>query len=280
VVPRQKPLAPVVWKVQWPQEIKDALMTWENPKGTVTNSDLEMAAELLGWLVLEGNVPLKHEHMGLCSDNSATVSWQMRGASRRSAVANRLLRVLAIRMRRSRASPLVTRHLAGKRNHLGDIPSRSFGYKKEWHFEKDRDFLAYFNNMFPLSNKNTWTGFRLKSAVATKVMRELLTQGSSMAEWRQLPKLGTRYGKIGKPIAKLTTCLHTWTAAVLRRWPELHSTLEECSDKDATEDESPPALTAFQQELEVSPHKSVWTEGRDLCTSQEATNTSFQSNTC
>ena len=52
-------------------------MTWENPKGTITNSDLEMAAELLGWLVLEGTVPLRHKHVGLCSDNPATVSWQM-----------------------------------------------------------------------------------------------------------------------------------------------------------------------------------------------------------
>ena len=205
----------------------------------------------------------------------------MQGASRRSAVANRLLRVLSVRMRPSRASPLVTHHLAGKRNHLvGDILSRSFGYTKEWHFEKDKEFLTYFINLFPLPNKNTWTGFRLKSAVAPKDMCELLTQESSMEKWRQLPKLGTRYGKIGKPIADLTTCLHTWTAVVLMRWPKLHSTLEECSDKGAADDESPSALTAFQQGLKVSPRRSVWTEGRDLCTSQEATNTSSQSNTC
>ena len=81
--------------------VKDALVTWDNPKGTITSSDLEMAAELLGWLVLEANVPLRHEHVGLCSDNSATVSWQMRGASKRSAVINRLLRVLAIHMRKA-----------------------------------------------------------------------------------------------------------------------------------------------------------------------------------
>ena len=213
-------------------------------------------------------------------DNSATVSWQMRGASKRSAVANRLLRVLAIRMRKNRASPLVTRHLAGKRNHLGDIPLRSFGYKKEWHFEKDKSFLAYFNKAFPLPNKNTWTGFRLKYAVAMKVTRELLTQGSSMAEWRQRPTLGARHGKNGKPIAELTTCLHTWTAAVLRKWPELDSTLAECCDRDAATGESPSALAAFQQESEVSPRRSVWTEGQDLCTSQGRTSTSSQSSTC
>ena len=47
-LPGNKPPAPVVWRLQWPQEIKDARLTWENPKGTITNSDLEMAAELLG----------------------------------------------------------------------------------------------------------------------------------------------------------------------------------------------------------------------------------------
>ena len=147
-LPGTKALAPVVWRVKWPQDVRDALITWDNPNGKITNSDLEMAAELLGWLVLESLVPLRHEHVGLCSDNSATVAWQMRGASRRSVAANRLLRVLAIRMRKNRASPLVTRHLAGNRNHLGDIPSRSFGYKEEWHFEKTDNFLRILTKRF------------------------------------------------------------------------------------------------------------------------------------
>ena len=72
-------------------------------------------------------------------------------------------------------------------------------------------------------------------------------------------------------------CLHTWTAAVLRKWPELGSTLGECCGRDTSEDESPSALAEFPQELEVLSHKSVWTEGQGLCTNQEATNTSSQS---
>jgi hypothetical protein len=66
-LPGTKALAPILWQVEWPQEIKDILMTWENPQGTITNSDLEMAAEFLGWLVLEGNVLLRHKHVELCS---------------------------------------------------------------------------------------------------------------------------------------------------------------------------------------------------------------------
>ena len=79
----------------------------------------------------------------MCSDNSATVAWQTLGASKRSKVANRLLRILAVRMRKNRVSTLVTKHLAGERNHLGDILSRSFGYSQSWHCETDSELLIF-----------------------------------------------------------------------------------------------------------------------------------------
>ena len=67
-------------------------------------------------------------HVGVCSNNSPTVVWQARGASKQLDVVNHLLRILAIRTRMKRALPLVTKHLAGERNHLGDMPSRLFEY--------------------------------------------------------------------------------------------------------------------------------------------------------
>ena len=110
-VPGTKALAPIVWRVQWPKEVLNRLVTEDNPDGDITNSDLEMADEVLGFLVLKANVPLRWEHVGVCSDNSATVAWQGRGVSKQSAVVNRLLRILAVRQRVNQASPLVTRHL-------------------------------------------------------------------------------------------------------------------------------------------------------------------------
>ena len=166
-----------MWRVEWPTEVVARLVTASNPEGDITNSDLEMAAEVLGWLVLEAVTETKWAHVGVCSDNSATVAWQRRGASKRSRVANRLLRVLAIRMRRNRASPLVTRHIEGDRNRLGDIPSRSFGYKPEWRFEHDSNLLKFFDATFPLPNQNSWQGFRLSDAVCSRVMRKLATAG-------------------------------------------------------------------------------------------------------
>ena len=77
-VPGTKDLAPIVGRVRWPNEVLDRLVTKDNPDGDITNSDLEMAAEVLGFIVLEANVSLRWEHVGVCSDNSATVAWQGR----------------------------------------------------------------------------------------------------------------------------------------------------------------------------------------------------------
>ena len=256
-LPAKRELAPIVWRLKWPKEVVERLVTADNPDGDITNSDLEMAAEVLGWLVLEANAPTRHTHVGVCSDNWATVSWQERGASKRSAVANRLLRALAIRMRVNRASPLVTRHLAGERNHLGDIPSRSFGYKAEWHFERDNDFLAFFNNTFPLPEKNTWQGFRLNSKVSSRVICELLSAGSSMAEWRRLPTIGNAYGPSGRPSADCSSVIRTWTARTMNSSASSSCHSRACSGK--VEEESPSPLSTFRPNSGTSTRRSLWT---------------------
>ena len=93
-----------------------------------------MAGKLLEWLMLEGIVGtknLRYKHVGLFSNNTAAVSWTQRGAAKKSAAARYLLRVLDLRQRLARASPLVAAHVAGDLNVLGNIPSRYFGYSKQ-----------------------------------------------------------------------------------------------------------------------------------------------------
>jgi len=45
---------PTVFRWQWPKDIRSQLVSFKNPKGTITNSDLEMAGLLLLWLTMEG----------------------------------------------------------------------------------------------------------------------------------------------------------------------------------------------------------------------------------
>ena len=66
-------LEPIVWQVEWTHEICMAILV-----GLISNSDLELAAELLQWLVLEYLVDTKHITTGVMSDNTPTVHWTLK----------------------------------------------------------------------------------------------------------------------------------------------------------------------------------------------------------
>ena len=162
--------------------MQERVQTHKNPGGTITNSDLEMAGLLLLWLVIEAVVPdLRHKHVALLSDNSPSTGWIARMASKSSGVAGALLRALAMRLRAKRSSPLTPLHIRGVHNRIGDIPSRSFGYKKEWHFPLDIDFLTFFNKTFPLPKQESWHIFQLQKKICTRVTSALLMRHSEAA---------------------------------------------------------------------------------------------------
>jgi len=101
-------LPPVVWRLEWPDDIRLSVVSFDNPTGTITNSDLEMAGMLIHYLVLEHLVSLKHVHVAAWCDNTPTVSWTNKLSSSRSLVAGRLTRALALRIHENEASPLVS----------------------------------------------------------------------------------------------------------------------------------------------------------------------------
>jgi hypothetical protein len=56
-------LSPIVWHVESSEDIRNNAVSCGNPRGTITNSDLEMASMLLHFLVLRHLVQLKHVHI-------------------------------------------------------------------------------------------------------------------------------------------------------------------------------------------------------------------------
>ena len=56
-------LLPTVWQIPWPTAIRSALVSSQNPTGTISNSNLEMAGMLLHYLILEHLAPLRHVHV-------------------------------------------------------------------------------------------------------------------------------------------------------------------------------------------------------------------------
>ena len=88
----------------------------DNPDGTITNSDLEMAGLLLLFVVMEEVCGFEAvAHVALFSDNSPTVHWVRRLAARGSLVAGQLLRALALRLKTSKVSPLTPLHIQGEK---------------------------------------------------------------------------------------------------------------------------------------------------------------------
>ena len=43
----------MVWRLEWYEDISREVVSDKNPKGSITSSDLDMAAILIQWLVLE-----------------------------------------------------------------------------------------------------------------------------------------------------------------------------------------------------------------------------------
>ena len=157
---------------------------------------------------------LLHAHCGLFSDNSPTVGWVTRMAAKGSIVAGQLLRALALRLKYSKCSPLTPQHIGGKKNQMTDIPSRSFGSKKQWFCKNNKELQVMFNKLFPLPNQNSWTVFRPSSAITTKVISMLRMQHSTLDEWRRLPKRGKNIGSTGQAMSNLWD----WTL-IYRRCP-------------------------------------------------------------
>ena len=79
----QCPLPETVWRLQWPRDITAAVISESNPTGTLTNSDLEMAAVVLQLNVLEPLVPsMYHKSTHIHSDNTPSVAWWTKMATK------------------------------------------------------------------------------------------------------------------------------------------------------------------------------------------------------
>jgi hypothetical protein len=185
IVGERQACTPTVFRMEWPADIKADIVSTANPKRRLTNSDLEMAGLLLLWLIMEDVCHLSPGcHVTLFSDNSPTVGWVTQMAAKRSLVAAQLLRVLALRLKKTGASPLTPFHVSGYENAMADIPSRSWGSEPKWHCKTDSNLLTLFNCTFPLPNQASWTVYCPSFDISMHMISMLQMTVSSMEEWR------------------------------------------------------------------------------------------------
>ncbi len=83
----------VVWWVAFPPDIAQDVISIDNPSGSITNSDLELAAKVFAVGVILGKAPvIRHQPIGTLCNNTPAVSWIKKMASKlQSPTAGRLL---------------------------------------------------------------------------------------------------------------------------------------------------------------------------------------------
>ena len=83
ITPHQSNLLqqPCLWQSPFPPSVQDDLVSFKNPTGSITNSDLELARTIASDDILASAVPIAHiSTCGLC-DNTPAVSWQTKGST-------------------------------------------------------------------------------------------------------------------------------------------------------------------------------------------------------
>lgn len=141
---------PVVWRLKWPQYITDRLVTSENPNGTISNSDLELAGGLLHLEALSQSFDIRERTVLSKTDNLNTLFWQRKGSATTEKVPAHLLRLFGIHQRFHRYVP---RHdyLAGPSNPIADALSRDF--ELSW-----RELFASLDDYLPANTScQVWT---------------------------------------------------------------------------------------------------------------------------
>ena len=257
----ERTLQPTVWRLEWPDDIRNNVVSYSNPTGTITNSDLEMAGMLIHFLALEHLVTLQHTHVAAWCDNTPTVSWTNRLSSSRSAIAGRLTRALALRLHANRASPLISVSIAGHYNRMADISSRTFNRNKASPHTfaiNDTEFLHFFATTFPLQT-DSWRVFRLSNKLALRIFSELRGETSTLGSWLRIPKKGNATGSIGNdssnPAMEWTPCspTHLSTTDSTSSWRSLDG-----SGKVTTEKEIKSQLAQFKSRFVPSARPSNW----------------------
>ena len=253
------PLPPTVFRGEWPQDIKASLISPQNPNGSLSINDLEMAGFLFTWLVMEAIcTDLRQKNIALFSDNSPSISWVERLASRRSIVGARLVRALAMRMKMCAVCPLTPLHVAGKRNSMADTASRSFGSDKRWHCRSDSDFACMFNTLFPLPSQNMWTVFRPTKDIFTRVILTLRMKVSTLEEWRRIPRIGRHIGKIGAPTSNLWEWIRTSNTLPTQNDADFSPDSLPEPGQDTTAEEDKSKLEQYLQLSRPLARRSLW----------------------
>jgi hypothetical protein len=197
-------MSPSVWREEFSVDIATDVITDDNPNGGITNSDLELAAEVLAIGVILDTAPtIKHAPLGTLCDNTPTVSWVEKMASKANTpTAGRLLRGLAFMLHCHHTGHLATFHVPGTDNVMANITSRPTNAKKLFRSPtalSDSAFCSAFDTPFPLPDHQLSLLAATPPWVRFNVFKTLRGKRLALPLW--MGPIGTAIGKLGRHTA-------------------------------------------------------------------------------
>lgn len=133
--------SPLLWRAPFPPCVQSSLVSTRNPQGTVSNSDLELAAQIAEQDVLVHQWDCRERTISTYTDNISARAWQRKGSKTTSGPTSYLLRLHSLHQRCHRYRSTID-YIPGPVNTMADDASRL------WHLS-DTAFLAHFNTCYP-----------------------------------------------------------------------------------------------------------------------------------
>lgn len=157
--------APVVWRLPFPQDIQDRLVSFDNPGGDITNTDLELAGSIMHQECAVQCFDVRERTTLSRTDNMGTMYWQRKGSTTTTKAAAELLRIQGLHQRYHRTVPLHD-FIPGPENPEADDASRLQSLS-------DDAFLSHFNTIFPQTPSwRMWTPSRAMSSSLIGALRK------------------------------------------------------------------------------------------------------------
>jgi len=132
---------PTVWRCAFPPHVTSALASFNNPAGTINNSELELLGHFWHVDVAARTLDVRERTIRSATDNAATLFWARKGSVTTTSPTATILRHLSLHQRFHRFVNQLD-FVAGTSNSMADAASRLF------HLD-DREFLTFFNSTFP-----------------------------------------------------------------------------------------------------------------------------------
>ena len=183
---RTKP-HPVLWRMPFPKDIQDRLVSWSNPHGDITNSDLEQLGGILHQDCGAQCFDIRERTTLSRTDNTSTLFWSRKGSATTSKATAELLRIRGLHQRFHRYISL-SDHLPGILNQAADDASRL------QHLTNSQ-LLAYFNSTYP--QQRSWHLWTPPPKMRSLLIGALRNKRQPSASLRVAPAPPTPTGIIG-----------------------------------------------------------------------------------